>query len=68
MATTTDNRMRWAVQAPVVFGTGTLLLAVALRSWSPVAVTIGLYFYAAITYWAILRARAQARRVVTPDG
>lgn len=57
IATTTDNRLRWAVLAPAVCGTGTLLLAVVIRGWGPIPVTAGMYFYAAINYRSIVRAR-----------
>ena len=50
VATTTSNRLRWAVQAPAAFGTGMLILAVTIPSWSPVAVMAGMYFYAALNY------------------
>ena len=58
MATTTDNRMRWAVWAPAVWGTGALFLAVMLRSWSPVALVAGMYFYAALNYRNIRKGAA----------
>ncbi len=57
MATVTDNRLRWAVLAPVVFGTGTLFIALAMGSWGPIPVTAGMYFYAAINYRSIVKAR-----------
>ena len=58
MATTTDNRMRWAVQAPAVWGTGALVAALMMPSWSPVAPMAGMYFYAAINYRHLRRKRA----------
>ena len=58
MATTTANRMRWAVLAPLVWGTGTLLMAVLSSDWGPIAVTAGMYSYAAINYWNIKRTSA----------
>jgi hypothetical protein len=48
VATTTGNKWRWAILAPIAFGTGTLLLAVIYGTWGPIAVTAGMYFYAAI--------------------
>ena len=58
MATTTDNKMRWAVLAPLTWGVGTLIAAVMLRNWSPMAVSSGMFFYAAINYRNIKRGRA----------
>ncbi|MDQ3879199.1 MAG: hypothetical protein M3290_12750 [Actinomycetota bacterium] len=57
IATTTSNRLRWAVIAPLAFGTGTLILALAYGDWGPIPVTVGAYFYAAINYRNIRRAR-----------
>ena len=68
MGTTTDNRMRWAVVAPAVWGTGALAAAVMLPSWSPVAPMAGMYFYAALNYRNIKRAEAQAARSGEPPG
>ena len=53
VATTTDNRMRWAVLAPTAWGLGMLFIAVAMRSWSPIAIAAGMLFYAAINYRSI---------------
>jgi hypothetical protein len=50
VATTTSNKWRWAVLAPIAFGTGALVLAVIYRDWGPIAVTAGMYFYAAINF------------------
>ena len=47
---TTSNRIRWSVMAPLAFGTGTLLLALSSGDWGPIAVTAGIFFYAAINY------------------
>ena len=58
VATTTSNRMRWAVMAPAMWGTGMLIFAVVGRDWTAVAVCSGMYFYAAINYWNIRRSRA----------
>jgi hypothetical protein len=59
IATTTSNRLRWAVLAPLVWGTGTLFIAVMTGDWGPIAVTAGMYFYAAINYREI-RKRARS--------
>ena len=61
MATTTSNKMRWAVLAPLVWGTGTLVAAVIYRDWGPIAVTAGMYFYAALNYRNLRRAQATPR-------
>jgi hypothetical protein len=50
MGTTTSNKLRWAVMAPAVWGTGMLFIAVMSRDWGPIAVSSGMFFYAAINY------------------
>lgn len=57
IGTTTSKKWRWAVMAPVAWGTGTLAIAVIERDWGPIAVTAGMYFYAAINYRNLRRAR-----------
>ena len=57
MATTTSNRLRWAVLAPLMWGLGMLFVAVVIRSWSPIAIAAGMLFYAAINYREIRRRR-----------
>ena len=59
IGTTTSNKWRWAVLAPLAWGTGTLAIALISRDWGPIAVTAGMYFYAAINYRNLRRARPQ---------
>ena len=63
MTTTTSNKWRWAVLAPLAFGTGALVLAVISRDWGPIAVTAGMYLYAAINFRQLRRAETRQ-----PDG
>lgn len=56
VATTTSNKLRWAVLAPAVWGTGMLFIAVMSRDWGPIAITAGMFFYAAINYRNLKRA------------
>lgn len=58
VTTTTANKMRWAVLAPAVWGTGTLILAMMMRDWGPIAVSSGMFFYAAINYRNIKKSPA----------
>ena len=59
MTTVTANKWRWAVLAPLVFGTGALAIAVISRDWGPIAVTAGMYFYAAINFRQLRRTGTQ---------
>jgi hypothetical protein len=58
IATTTSNKLRWAVLAPSCWGTGLLLIAVVNRDWGPVAVGVGMLFYAAINYRNLVKGKA----------
>jgi hypothetical protein len=55
VATTTSNKWRWAILAPLAFGTGTLVLAVIYRDWGPIAVTAGMFLYAALNVRSLRR-------------
>ena len=56
VATTTDNKLRWAVMAPAVWGTGMLFIAIVTRDWGPIAISAGMLFYAALNYRNLKRA------------
>ena len=62
VATTTSNTLRWAILAPAVWGTGTLVIAVITRDWGPIAITAGMYFYAAINYRNLRKGRLSSSR------
>ena len=58
LTATTDNKLRWAVLAPAVWGTGMLFIAFMSRDWGPIAVTAGMFFYAALNYRNLRRSDA----------
>lgn len=55
IATTTSNRMRWAVLAPTMWGAGMVFIAISSRDWEPVAIGVGMLSYATINYIGISR-------------
>ena len=67
VTTTTSNRWRWAVWAPLAFGTGALVLIVIERVWGAIALAVGMYYYAALNFRNFRRAEAAAARDQSSD-